>query len=71
MNRLEHHLANHAPRGFGDSPESCPACPALVDRVSAIEAKMSRTDSMLVRIGIAAGASIVAAYVVEKFIRKR
>lgn len=74
MNYLEHHLAHHAPRGFGDAPATCPVCPhdhpELAKRLDAIEGKAARTDSMLVRIGIAAGASIVAAYVVEKFIRR-
>lgn len=74
MNLQTYHEIEHTSRGFGESPATCQVCahehPELVARIAALESRNGNKDSLALRIGVAAAASVLAAYVIEKFIRK-
>lgn len=73
MNLLDHHLKEHATRGFGDSPTACPVCPhehpELVKRIEALEGKGA--SAKWNQITMAVTGSVLAAFLVERFIKNR
>lgn len=73
MNIKDHHLKEHAPRGFGESPQNCPVCPhehpELAKRIEALEGQGSKARWN--QIATAVTGSFVAAFLIERFIRRK
>jgi len=64
----QYHMQDHAPRGFGEDPASCPLCEDFQRRISSLEAKAeSKTPWGQILVGVTT--SIVAAYFIETVIR--
>lgn len=59
------HFWNHAPKGLGETPENCPIC---MKRIEALEAKVSNSPYRAIAISVAA--SVLAAYLVERLVKR-
>lgn len=60
---LQHHFYNHATKGLGENPTSCPLC---AERLSALEVRMNqRNIDLITHIILPVGVSVLAAYLIN------
>lgn len=71
MNLKAYHLMEHASRGFGEEPGECPLCADLKTRVERLESAKMSNDSVWVKIALGATTSILAAFIIERFVRQK
>lgn len=70
------HLIEHAARGFGEDPSTCPVCSPsnteLEKRIKALEESKSSSDGgYWSKIALGATTSVIAAYLIEKIVRSK
>jgi|GEM_PF-3568748 len=75
MDIKSHHMMEHANRGFGEDPANCPVCPhehkELAKRVEVLETKTSTIRTPWAQIAVMVTGSVFAAFIVERFVRRR
>lgn len=65
-NLLKFHLYNHTTKGLGETPDTCAACQAELQKF-----KEEKKNSLMEKIAPAVAASIVSAFLVERLVRKK
>lgn len=65
MKLNQDHFWNHAAKGMGENPLECPIC---MKRIEALEAKVSNSPYKAITISVTA--SVLAAYIVDRLVKR-